>query len=310
MNNDFYIEMERMLACYGMAERKTDTETGKEALFIDGRLVIGDDGSFDLVEKIKSEPVIVMFGAGHVGKALYDLAVLQGMRTIVLDDRPELLTEERFPLAERHVGPFSSLLEDEYDAISPYFAIFTHGHSNDKDCLRYALSHSSQYIGMIGSEKKARSQLDAMIEEGFPEEKVRSVHSPIGLGINAATPAEIAVAIMAEMISVFRSDRNAITIDSAMLEAMTEERGIAVRIIEKKGSAPRGEGTMMFVTPDRIFSTIGGGNVEMLAIEHARKMLSDGQDADIVSYDLETDGNTGMICGGNLRLLFKAVQER
>ena len=305
--NEFYTELERLLAGHGNAERRTDTETGNEALFHDGRFLIGDKGSYDLIERIIAEPVIVMFGAGHVGKALYDLAVLQGMRTIVLDDRPALLTEERFPLAERHTGPFSTLLGEEYDAIAPYFVIFTHGHSNDKDCLRYALSHESSYIGMIGSRKKAETQLEAMIGEGFPEEKVRSVHSPIGLGINASTPEEIAVSIMAEIISVFRSGRNAVTMDSAMLKAMTRENGIAVRIIEKKGSAPRGEGTMMFVTKDRIYSTIGGGAVENEAIKHARKMLSGNTARDIVEYGLDAGGNTGMICGGNVKVLFRAV---
>ena len=304
--SEFYRTMRKLLAEYGSVERRTDTETGKEALFLDGQFIIGDEGRYSQTEKIKAEPVLILFGAGHVGKALYDLARLQGMRIIVLDDRRELLTEGRFPLAERHIGPFSELLSREYDAISPYYAIFTHGHSYDKDCLRYALSHRSAYIGMIGSKRKASVQLEAMIQEGFPEEDVSKVHSPIGLSINAVTPEEIAVAIMAEIITTFREDRNTVSIDVAMLNAMADEGGMTVRIIEKEGSAPRGRGTMMFVTKDRIYSTIGGGAVERMAIRHAEEMLRNGSDTDIVCYGLESGGNTGMICGGNLRVLFRA----
>ena len=304
--SEFYRTMRMLLAEHSSVERRTDTETGKEALFLDGRFIIGDEGDYSQTERIKAEPVLIMFGAGHVGKALYDLAMLQGIRTIVLDDREELLTEQRFPQTERHIGPFSKLLSREYDAISPYYAIFTHGHSYDKDCLRYALSHKSAYIGMIGSKKKASVQLEAMIQEGFPEDDVRKVHSPIGLSINAVTPEEIAVAIMAEIITTFRDDRNTISIVGALLDDLADKKGMTVRIIVKEGSAPRGKGTMMFVTKDKIYSTIGGGAVERLAIRHAEEMLREGIDTDIVDYGLESGGNTGMICGGNLRVLFRA----
>ena len=159
---------------------------------------------------------------------------------------------------------------------------------------------------MIGSKKKASVQLEAMIQEGFPEDDVSKVHSPIGLSINAVTPEEIAVAIMAEIITTFRDDRNTISIDGALLDAMANKKGMTVRIIEKEGSAPRGRGTMMFVTEDGVYSTIGGGAVERLAIRHAEEMLRNRIDTDIVGYGLESGGNTGMICGGNLRVLFRA----
>ena len=62
---------------------------------------------------------------------------------------------------------------------------------------------------------------------------------------------------------------------------------------------------MMFVTESNIYSTIGGGAIENIAIEHAREMLRKNSALDIVSYGLGNDGNTGMICGGSLRLLYK-----
>ena len=280
--------------------RLTDMETGEEALYIDGILSYGKEMTGGMEEHLTAEPTLILFGAGHVSKALYDLAVLQGMRTIVLDDRESELTEERFPFAERHIAPFEELLGREYDAVSPYFVIFTHGHSYDLDALRYCLSRSSGYLGMIGSRAKAEAQIRTVRNEGFPEERIRSIHSPIGLSINAVTPEEIAISIMAEIISIYRKDRNAVSIDTRLLERISDGEGVIVRIIGKKGSAPRSVGSVMFVEKDRTYSTIGGGRIESLAIDEARKL---GSGRKILRYDLSEGGNAGMICGGSVTLL-------
>ena len=183
----------------GDLERRTDTETGEEAIFQNGCLVASSserkvfpDNLY--TEIIKPEPHIIAFGAGHIGKALYDLSDLLSMKFTILDDRAELLTEERFPNAERHVAPYSKLLEREYNAFSPYYAIFTHGHEYDTACLEYALSHKSSYIGMIGSKGKVARTYDILRERGINEEKLMKVHAPIGLGIGAETPEEIRTA--------------------------------------------------------------------------------------------------------------------
>ena len=296
---------------HGNVERFTFLGTGDEALFQGGRMIYTTDSGLDylkadLHETVKAPPHLVLFGAGHVGKALYDIAALQDMAVTVLDDRKELLTAERFPKAERICAAFEELLSREYGIISPYFIIFTHGHAADNECLRYALRHPSPYIGMIGSKAKSQRALEMMRAEGFEEERIKAVHTPIGLSIGAETPEEIAISIMAEIITTFRDDRNTISIDGALLDALADKKGMTVRIIEKEGSAPRGKGTMMFVTEDGVYSTIGGGAVERLAIRHAEEMLREGIDTDIVDYGLESGGNTGMICGGNLRVLFRA----
>ena len=75
--SEFYRTMRKLLAEHGSVERRTDTGTGKEALFLDGRFIIGEEGDYSQTERIKTEPVLILFGAGHVGKALYDLAMLQ-----------------------------------------------------------------------------------------------------------------------------------------------------------------------------------------------------------------------------------------
>ena len=90
--SEYYRILKDLLDTSGVAERRTETATGREALFRNGVMIAGEEGRYDLVETIRTEPVLFLFGCGHVGKALYDLGVLQGMRMIILDDRPELLT--------------------------------------------------------------------------------------------------------------------------------------------------------------------------------------------------------------------------
>lgn len=297
----------------GDLERRTDTETGEEAIFQNGCLVASSserkvfpDNLY--TEIIKPEPHIIAFGAGHIGKALYDLSDLLSMKFTILDDRAELLTEERFPNAERHVAPYSKLLEREYNAFSPYYAIFTHGHEYDTACLEYALSHKSSYIGMIGSKGKVARTYDILRERGINEEKLMKVHAPIGLGIGAETPEEIAISIMAEIISSFRAEKHITVISPSLLETMADNNdGIAVRIIEKHGSAPRAEGSMMLVTCENVYSTIGGGAIEKDAIDKARKMLINGDSVLLRHYTLNNSSDIGMVCGGDEKVLFTRI---
>lgn len=296
---------------YKTLERRTDLNTGAEALYRDGVLIASEGGEVskaDLSELITAEPHLVMFGCGHVGKALYDLAVLQDMKVTVIDPREELLTEERFPLATRINTQYENFLsQDHSDLISPYYCIFTHGHTYDSDCLLYALRHPHTYIGMIGSRAKIAHCFDNMRAQGITDSQLAEVHSPIGLSINAVTPQEIAVSIMAQIISVFRRDKNAVKIDASILNEASERPGVMVRIVEKTGSAPRSVGSMMFVTEESVLGTVGGGSVENHAIETAKKMLKEEKDFHLEHHELQGDQPLGMTCGGNVTLLYKTV---
>ncbi len=293
----------------GGVQRHTSFTTGKEAIYRDGILICGE--SFednDLIEDIQVEPHLVLFGCGHVGKALYDLAVLQGMKVTILDCREDLLTEERFPKAQRIVGPYDQLLSKDYGFFSPYYCIFTHGHKYDADCLLYALKHRHSYVGMIGSKPKVAHCIEVVKEKGITDDMLSKLHSPIGLSINAVTPEEIAISIMAEIISVFRISRKTITVDSKVLDKASKEAGIMVRIVEKSGSAPRSVGSMMLVTKDEITGTIGGGSIESHAIEKAREMLKGKEEFLLERHTLTGNEPLGMICGGDNTLLYKAVK--
>lgn len=294
----------------GAVERRTDTRTGDEAIYRNGKMIAcsgTEPLAPDLVETVKAAPHIIMFGAGHIGKALYGIGRILSLRMTVLDDRPEMLTEEGFPSAERHVAPFESLLSREYDAVSPAYVIFTHGHAFDTGCLRYALRHESSYIGMIGSRAKAEGALNQLRSEGFSEEQLAAVHTPIGLQIGAETPEEIALSIMAELIASYRSEKGIVTIDPMLLREMITANGIAARIISKHGSAPRSRGAMMLIRPDSAVSTIGGGALEEAVMEEARKMLRDGQETKTVHYSLREGGEIGMVCGGETDVLLRRL---
>ncbi len=158
----------------------------------------------------KPDPIAYIFGAGHVGKATSVAASLVGFRVIVTDDRAELLTRERFPNANmlRIIENFSDPLMASRDApaieIGPQDCamILTRKPDIDKEMLSCLLRTKAGYIGLIGSKTKRDGIFAALREEGFSESDLSRVHSPIGLGIGAQTPEEIAISIMAEVIAV------------------------------------------------------------------------------------------------------------
>jgi len=145
---------------------------------------------------------IFIFGAGHVGMEIARIGSIVDFRTLVFDDRGEFANRERFESAD---GVY--VLQDFNDVFhgfevdeDSYVVIVTRGHSHDKTVLSQALSTQAGYIGMIGSRAKRDTIYRQLMHEGFSENDLKRVFSPIGVKIDAQTPAEIAVSIMAELI--------------------------------------------------------------------------------------------------------------
>lgn len=309
--NEFYSAFLQALET-GDLERKTIFETGEQAIYQDGKFIAGSLGKpieeASLVEHIKPEPHLFIFGAGHVSKALYDLARLQEMKVTVADERAEVCNAERFPKAQRILMPYSKILSSEFDIVSPYYIIVTHGHTYDANCLEYALNHRCSYIGMIGSKGKVAATMEKMLNKGYTQEQLAKVCSPIGIKIGAVTPEEIAISIMAEVISYFRSDKNLVTIDPCLVKSLSKGQGIDVRIVEKHGSAPRSVGSQMFVSADgQLYGTIGGGAIENKSIEIAKQMLKDKLSYHLEQFTLDASSDLGMICGGNAKVIFSLI---
>jgi xanthine dehydrogenase accessory factor len=166
--------------------------------------VITIAGNRFLVEPVSTYGTVYIFGAGHISQKLALLTPRVDFRTIILDDRKEFASRDRFPAADEVIvlenfeQAFNNLDIDQ----DSYLVIVTRGHAHDKTVLARALRTKACYIGMIGSLSKRDTIYRALREEGYSEDSIKKVYSPIGLKIAAETPEEIAVSIMAELIKV------------------------------------------------------------------------------------------------------------
>lgn len=153
------------------------------------------------VEEPVEEPVVYIFGAGHVSAALVPALAAVGFVCEVADDRPELARPERFPLARAvRCGDFVPLAQSLPIGPSDYVVVMTHGHVADLDVLKAAMTRHPTYVGCIGSRSK-RALFDAeLARAGISPAEVAALHLPIGDDIGAVTPAEIAVSVVAQMV--------------------------------------------------------------------------------------------------------------
>ena len=154
-----------------------------------------------LLEPVARHETVYIFGGGHVGAALAPALSAVGFSVVVYDSRTDFVTRERFPTAKELVfGSFENALDTVKIAPEDYIVIMTPGHKADHMVLSQALRTKATYIGCIGSSKKVAYVNQKLAEEGFSEDDIARIHSPIGLPIKAQTPEEIAVSITAELI--------------------------------------------------------------------------------------------------------------
>jgi xanthine dehydrogenase accessory factor len=157
------------------------------------------------VEPVVAAPRLYIFGAGHVGVAVYKIATLAGFETVVSDDRELYANRERCPDAhEIRSGDMDEIMSGLSPSDSSYIVIVTRGHRHDLRVLRWALETPAHYIGMIGSARKVLAIYQQLESEGVSPESFKRVFAPIGLDIHAATPEEIGVSIVAELIGIRR----------------------------------------------------------------------------------------------------------
>lgn len=161
-------------------------------------------GSVELfVEPVLADPILYIFGGGHVSAQIIPLASRVGFKVEVIDDRPEFADPAKFPDAAKvHLLPFEGVLDKVAVDESSYLVIVTRGHIHDKTVLEQCLRTRARYIGMIGSRRKKAMIYEKLLEEGFTKSDLDRVYAPIGLDIGAETPEEIAVSIVAELIQV------------------------------------------------------------------------------------------------------------
>lgn len=285
--------------------------------------------------KIRRDRLIIC-GAGHVSLALIRLGLQLGFSLTVIEDRPFFADQARALLLKEPVfsdaseahkvicEAFEEALAREQGSPHDYFIIVTRGHRYDMECLRSIFTKSYAYVGMMSSRGRSMRVKSLLLEEGYSQEKVDALHSPIGLAIQAKTPEEIAVSILAEIIQVRAAKEPKEPQKEGGLE-LTEEirvsaledgnmRRLLAVIISRKGSAPRTVGTSMIIFEDgRTAGTIGGGCMEAEVIREALARLRVPVSFDHIKEEIEVRmlpeeaEEEGMVCGGIIEVELREI---
>jgi xanthine dehydrogenase accessory factor len=189
------------------APRKLTFHLNNEATYDNGLICGGTVEVF--VEPILPQPVVYLFGGGHVSMSVAKAAHAAGFGVGVVDDREAFANAERFPMAQEIYTTF----EDGFDKLRPnassYLVIATRGHKEDMRVLGWAVRTAARYVGMIGSRRKVFSVYKALEKEGYRMEEFERVYAPMGLEIGALSPEEIAISIVAELVAVRRNAETA-----------------------------------------------------------------------------------------------------
>ncbi|MFI5210288.1 MAG: XdhC family protein, partial [Gemmatimonadales bacterium] len=162
------------------------------------------DGPIEVfLEVIPRQPRLIVFGAVHIAAELVPMAQRVGFETVVADGRDAFLSRDRFPDADRLIlgWPEAAFAELGIDRAT-YICLLSHDPKFDEPALRLALRSPAKYIGAIGSKKTQASRRERLLSEGFSESDLARIHGPIGLPIGGRRPAETALAILAEMVTV------------------------------------------------------------------------------------------------------------
>lgn len=154
-----------------------------------------------VLERIAPAGRLMIFGGGHVGRAVAKLGAELGMSLVVYDDRVDYLKPDDFPQGSQLIhAPFEQAAERTTPGGEDAVAIVTYAYPNDLTVLRQMVAGDVGYIGMIGSKVKCQKVLAALREEGVSAADLNRVHAPIGLEIGAHTPAEVAISILGQIV--------------------------------------------------------------------------------------------------------------
>jgi len=149
-------------------------------------------------------PKLVITGAVHISQTLAPLGAMLGFDVTIVDPRTAFASEERFPdvklIAEWPDVALPPLNVDRYTA----FVALTHDPKIDDPALQHALARECFYVGALGSKKTHAKRVARLKEAGLSDAALARIHAPIGLAIGSVSPAEIALAIMAEITQTLR----------------------------------------------------------------------------------------------------------
>jgi xanthine dehydrogenase accessory factor len=190
-------------AAQGEAGPMMETARGQLARTVE---LQGESGAVRLfIEVFPPPPHLIIFGGVHVAVPLTSFAKRLGFRVTLVDPRTTFANAQRFPDADTIIPEWpQEAIEQLTIGPSVYVAILTHDPKLDEPALKAVLGKGAAYVGAIGSRKTHQERFERMAQHGVRADDLRQVFAPIGLDINAETPEEIALAIMAEVVAVRR----------------------------------------------------------------------------------------------------------
>jgi len=165
-------------------------------------IYLKDDEIF--LEPIIPQRKLLILGAGHVAQPLVTFAQELGFYITVYDDRPTFATRQNIPGAHAYIcDSFTKVLDHIKPTENLAVVVVTRGHQHDLTCVEKFLPYNLAYLGMIGSRTKVKAVFKALKEKGFTEKELKKIYAPIGLDLGGAEPAEVALAIIAEIQAVY-----------------------------------------------------------------------------------------------------------
>mgnify|MGYP006421693231 CR=1 FL=1 len=164
------------------------------------------DGTPLFVQVFNPPKRMIIVGAVHIAQPLVTLAQTSGYEVVIVDPRGAFATRDRFPgvtLSEDWPDEaLEALKVDNRTAV----VTLTHDPKLDDPALHVALRSEAFYIGSLGSRKTHGRRVERLTEDGYSEDEIGRIHAPVGLSINAKSPAEIAISIMAQITQVLRTE--------------------------------------------------------------------------------------------------------
>lgn len=159
------------------------------------------------IKVIAKEPQLIICGGGHVGNNIFKLAENLSFNRILIDDRQEFSNQVSKESGQVIVGDYKEEINKISIDESTYVVIVTKGHNSDLEVLREVINSKANYIGLIGSRRKIIKLKEILMNEGVSEDIFERIYAPIGLDISDGTPEEIALSIIAEILTVKNKGR-------------------------------------------------------------------------------------------------------
>lgn len=163
------------------------------------RIVAIDDGRHALIEPIADRPRLIVAGGGHVARAIARQARLLDFDVTIVEDRPAFADPGRFEEATVIHGPIVETIGSLDYGERAWLVVATRGHKLDADCVLAAVRTNVGYIGLLGSRRKTLLVEEMLRAEGVADERIAVVRAPVGLDLGGRSPAEIALAVIAEI---------------------------------------------------------------------------------------------------------------